>query len=407
MQSSWNCRQLREIVVSPIPDGGLLGDGSGQPVLEGFSDSQVDRNRPRADHQIFVLQAAKRGLWRALLGRLTSLCYLVLGGRLRLRSLQLYLRESWDFVDESVLVEWTDMIRSDLLWWSDARNILVRVSLATPHMDHHFWSNASDQGWGAHVDDQLISGWWSQEEMEMSINLWELRTIRLGLQHFQCLLAGSSVGVFADNTTVLAFVRKQGGTHSRLLNEEAQLLLRWADKQQILLLPQFVIGTHNMVANSLSRPNEVIRSEWTLAQEVVDHLVCRWPATINLFAIALNHRLPLYFAPMADPVSGCQVLNKFLESTNCELTLVAPWWPQQEWFPDLQHLARFPPIPLTFFGNLISIITISIRGCRVFTRGDCKTLCTRMGCVWCCGASVGQLSSAFVTAIISTSLVSL
>ena len=129
--------------------------------------------------------------WCALLGRLTSLCHLVPGGRLRLRSLQLCLRKSCDFVDESVSVEWTDMIRSDLLWWSGARNILAGVSLATPHTDHHFWSNGSDQGWGAHVGDHFISSQWSQEEIGMSINLQELRAIRLGLQHFQFLLAGS------------------------------------------------------------------------------------------------------------------------------------------------------------------------------------------------------------------------
>ena len=93
--------------------------------------------------------------WRALLGRLTSLCHLVPGGRLRLRSLQLRLRESWDFVDESVSVAWTDDIRSDLQWWSDARNILAAVSLATHHTDHHFWSDASDQGWAPMLSTSL------------------------------------------------------------------------------------------------------------------------------------------------------------------------------------------------------------------------------------------------------------
>ena len=190
--------------------------------------------------------------WRALLGRLTSLCLLVPGGQLRLRSLQLRLGESWDFVDEWVSVAWTNNIRSDLQWWSDARNILAGVSLATPHTDHHFWSDESDQGWGAHVGHQFVSGRWSQEEICLSLNLRELRAIRLGLQHFQCQLAGSLVGVFADNTTALAYIHKQGGTHSHLLNEEAQLLLRWVESQQILLLPQFVMGTHNVVADSLS-----------------------------------------------------------------------------------------------------------------------------------------------------------
>ena len=102
--------------------------------------------------------------WRALLGRLTSLCHLVPGDWLRLR-------ESRDFVDELVSVAWPDNIRSDLQWWSEARSILAGVSLATPHMDHHFWPDALDQGWGAHVSNQFVSGRWSQEEICLSINL--------------------------------------------------------------------------------------------------------------------------------------------------------------------------------------------------------------------------------------------
>ena len=41
----------------------------------------------------------------------------------------------------------------------------------------------------------------------------------------------------------------------------------------------------------------MIGSEWTLAQ-----LVRRWPATIDRFATALNHRLPVYFASMAGTI---------------------------------------------------------------------------------------------------------
>ena len=377
---------LEKSSLVPSQTAAYLGMVLVSPSLRAFpTPKQVENVREQITR--FLSYRRQRVVsWRTLLGCLTSLYHLIPGGRLRLRSLQLCLRESWDFVNELVSVEWTDMISSDLQWWSDDRNILARVSLATPHTDHHFWSDASDQGWGAHVGDQFVSGRWSQEEIEMAINLRELRAICLALQHFQCQLAVLSVGVFADNTTVLAYVQKQGGTHSRLLNEEARLLLRWAEKQQILLLSQFVIGIHSVVADTLSQPNEVIVSEWILAQEVVHHLFRRWPPNIDLSETALNHRLPVYFAPMADPalmgtdaLLQCwdhlqayafppfrlvrHVLNKFLESANCELTLVAPWWPQQEWFPDLHR--QFVG---TSFNNLISIITISIRGCWVFTR---------------------------------------
>ena len=51
----------------------------------------------------------------------------------------------------------------------------------------------------------------------------------------------------------------------------------------------------------LSRPSQVIGSEWTLHQEVVDQLVHRWPAVIDLFATSLTARLPVYFSPASDP----------------------------------------------------------------------------------------------------------
>ena len=58
-------------------------------------------------------------LWRILLGHLASLIGLVPGGRLRMRPLQLVLRRSWDFQDESFLVAWVSHSLEDLRWWSD------------------------------------------------------------------------------------------------------------------------------------------------------------------------------------------------------------------------------------------------------------------------------------------------
>ena len=80
MQSLRNCGKCQEIVVSPVPDDDLLWDGSGQPVFEGFSNSQADRNRPRANHWISVLQAAKRGLLARSLGSPDVVVPLVPGG---------------------------------------------------------------------------------------------------------------------------------------------------------------------------------------------------------------------------------------------------------------------------------------------------------------------------------------
>ena len=62
-------------------------------------------------------------------------------------SLQLVLCSCWDFVDESVEVEWSPSNQEDLLWWSDLSNLLQGVSLEEVHPDLLFWLDASDQGW--------------------------------------------------------------------------------------------------------------------------------------------------------------------------------------------------------------------------------------------------------------------
>ena len=48
-----------------------------------------------------------------------------------------------------------------------------------------------------------------------------------------------------------------------------------------------------------------------------------------------------------------EVLSKVVSSRNLLLTLVAPWWPQKEWFPDLQNLTIAPPVSLPFRRDLL------------------------------------------------------
>ena len=84
-------------------------------------------------------------------------------------------------------------------------------------------------------------------------------------------------------------------------NSVAQVILRLCKANRVRLLPQFVPGCLNVLADSLSRGSQVLGSEWTLNMEVCLELFHRWPVTVNLFATSFNHRLQVYFSPMADP----------------------------------------------------------------------------------------------------------
>ena len=213
-----------------------------------------------------VEQPAKS--WLELLGVLSSLTQLIPGGQLRMRSFQFVLHCAWDRVNPEALVRWSPEIYQDLLWWLNGERLEHGISLEQVSPQFDLWSDASDVGWGAHLGDQVVSGRWSQEELRSSINHRELLAMFYALQHFLPLVRNTSVAVFADSTTALAYLKNQGGTRSAVLNQTAQDLLRWAELHSVTLLPQFIMGRNNVLADALSRPIQILGSEWTLKLSV-------------------------------------------------------------------------------------------------------------------------------------------
>ena len=300
---------------------------------------------------------------------LSSMIQLVPGARLRMRSLQLTLQHQWDLIDQSLLVEWSPVIQDVLSWWLDRDRLVLGVSLELVFPQLEFWSVTSDVGWGAHLDEQVASGLLDQEDVERSINAREILAFERALKWFAPLLAGSSGAVFADNSTAVSYLRNQGGTRSSFLNSITQRILRWAEDLSVVLSPQFIMGKHNVLADALSRPNQILGSEWTLKQEVFRDLCRRWPVSIDLFSTSQNHRCSIYFSPyhahnalgmnaLLQNWNGWQayafppwslilaVLKKLRSSSGVLLTIVAPYWPQRPWFPDLLDLVVNGPVAL-------------------------------------------------------------
>ena len=97
---------------------------------------------------------------------------------------------------------------------------------------------------------------------------------------------------------------------------------------------------------------------------------------VDLFATSLNRRLSVYFAPMSDSMAAGtdaflqtwngmdvyafppfsivrQVLNKLRASNSTNMTLIAPFWAQKEWFPDLLELLVDIPVRLPVRKDLL------------------------------------------------------
>jgi ribonuclease HI len=161
--------------------------------------------------------------------------------------------------------------------------------------------DATLYGWGAHVgmEDLSVKGTWTVEESRLSINILEMKAVILGVQAFQSTLRGKCITLFSDNSTVVAYIRKQGGTHSDTLCRLTWDFLQLCSHLGTELSPRHIPGKWNILADALSRADRLVQTEWTLHWDVVRTLVGMWDApTVDLFATRLNKRLP-YSTPLS------------------------------------------------------------------------------------------------------------
>ena len=210
----------------------------------------------------------------------------------------------------SLLVPLSRVVREDLSWWMVRNQLLKGVQFGTPAPDLHLYSDTSRSGWGAHLDC-VVSGVWSVQEKLLHINLLEMKALFLALQSFQELVAGRRVTAMCDNSTVVAYINKQGWTGSRSLCSLASQLLRWTESLDVHLNARYLPGQSIVLADLLSCRNQVIGTEWSLHPRVVRDLL-RWGLpSIDLFATSFIAKLPIYCSLVPDPQAVLGQLGPF------------------------------------------------------------------------------------------------
>ena len=137
-----------------------------------------------------------------------------------------------------------------------------------PPPELRLYLDASRSGWGAHLLNQSASGLWSYQETSLHINILEMKALFLALQTFQDMVTNQRVTTMCDNSTVVAYVCKQGGTVSDSLCELTGQLLRWTEAHNVLLEARYLPGQSNVLADLLSRRNQVLAAEWSLLPQV-------------------------------------------------------------------------------------------------------------------------------------------
>ena len=103
------CGEPREVELRPSSKDSISRYGPRCPDFQGFSVPGTHRQAYVSQRRISVLQTTARvRLAGSSEDSVLSLSHLVLRGRLRMRALQLVLHHSWDRLDDSFLVSWSD-----------------------------------------------------------------------------------------------------------------------------------------------------------------------------------------------------------------------------------------------------------------------------------------------------------
>ena len=177
------------------------------------------------------------------------------------------------------------------------------------------------------------------------------------------------------NSTVVAYINKQGGTHSVEMCALLCKIMTWCHHYHIALKARHIPGCLNVMAD-LSRSNQVQSTEWSLHPQVFKEIWQKWfTPHIDLFVSHLNHKLPLYVSPVPDQntwdIDALNINWKGLTAYVCPLTallcrviqktrqypyliiVIAPGWPGMPWFWDLVQFSTEIPLQLPVSKNLL------------------------------------------------------
>ena len=315
----------------------------------------------------------------SLIGLLTATEKQVHLGQLHMRPIQWHLKNNWR-VPESLekVIPLPTSLHPHLQWWLVEDNVLQGQALHPLQHALQIFIDASKEGWGAHLNECTARGLWSVPESNLHINYLELKAVFLALKEFHDLCIGKIVLLATDNTTVVAYINKEGGMRSGPLCALLWRILTWCSQRQVTLKARHIPGHLNVIADKLSRLGQTIQTEWSLLPEIFQRICNKWhQPQIDLFATRFNHKLPQFVSAVPDPraiavdaltlpwedldayafpptaILG-KVVEKLLGSPCQKLILIAPGWPNMPWFWDLVVLSSQIPLSLPNLPNLLT-----------------------------------------------------
>lgn len=336
-----------------------------------LSQENASKTRRRI-FRAFVSKSMTRRQWEGLLGALNFAAEVVPLGRLRHRRLVREVNAAIPVLPRDLLRPVPRFLSNLLLPWLHTNVLLRWVPWVAPPPSLRVATDASDLGWGYQSSQgHQNHGGWKGRLREAHINIRELHVAyRFLLVHKDIRDIG--IAFEMDSVAAVYCINRQGTSRSEDLLSLSEKIFREAHSRSLLLSAVHVPGVQNSWADALSRFRGT-SVEWQLCPKVFRSLLDRWGSPeVDLFASPSTALLPHYLArdirtPTGGPDAFSEDWNRWryiylfpppsttvllrvcrhLRTFRGKVLLLAPWWPAQPWFGELQ---RWCPNPL-MLGN--------------------------------------------------------
>ena len=113
-------------------------------------------------------------------------------------------------------------------------------------------------------------------------------------------------------------LHKQGGSHSAEMCALLWKIMTLCHHYQIALKAKHIPGCLNVMADLLSRSNQVQSTEWSLHPQVFKQICHKWSTPhVNLFATHLNHKVPVHISSPRPKCLGHRCSEHKLVGSHC------------------------------------------------------------------------------------------
>ena len=118
----------------------------------------------------------------SLIGLLTATEKQVHLGRLHMTPIQWHLKNNWRILESlEKRIPLPRSLHPHLQWWLNENNVLTGQPLHPLQHALQVFTDASKEGWGAHLNEFTARGTWSLPESKLHINYLELKSVLLAL----------------------------------------------------------------------------------------------------------------------------------------------------------------------------------------------------------------------------------